>query len=57
MSVNLSPLWGAGAQLFDNNGNVLSGGQIYKNAAFASAAAGVLNPNTDQAGGFNEGTA
>jgi len=26
-------------------------------AAFASAVAGVLNPNTDQAGGFNEGTA
>lgn len=25
----LSPIWGAGAQLFDNNGNPLSGGKIY----------------------------
>lgn len=29
MAVNLSPVWGAGAQLFDNSGNVLTGGKIY----------------------------
>jgi len=29
MAVNLSPIWGAGAQLLDNSGNVLSGGKIY----------------------------
>jgi hypothetical protein len=29
MTVFLSPVWGAGAQLLDNNGQVLSGGKIY----------------------------
>ena len=29
----ISPIWGAGAQLFDNNGNPLSGGKIYTYAA------------------------
>ena len=33
MVVNLSPVWGAGAQLLDNSGNVLSGGKIYTYAA------------------------
>lgn len=33
MAVNLSPIWGAGAQLFDNSGNVLSGGKIYTYSA------------------------
>jgi len=33
MAVNLSPIWGAGAQLFNNSGNVLSGGKIYTYAA------------------------
>ena len=33
MTVNLSPIWGAGAQLLDNSGNVLSGGKIYTYAA------------------------
>jgi hypothetical protein len=28
-SYTLSPVWGAGAQLFDNNGNMLTGGKIY----------------------------
>jgi hypothetical protein len=28
-SYTLSPVWGAGAQLFDNNGNILTGGKIY----------------------------
>lgn len=28
-SYTISPIWGAGAQLFDNNGNPLSGGKIY----------------------------
>jgi len=38
MAVNLSPIWGAGAQLLDNSGNVLSGGKIY------TYAAGTLTP-------------
>ena len=29
MSVFLSPVGGAGAQFFDNNGNPLSGGKLY----------------------------
>jgi hypothetical protein len=33
MAVNLSPFAGVGAQLFDNNGNVLAGGKIYSYAA------------------------
>lgn len=33
MAVNLSPIWGAGAQLLDNSGNILSGGKIYTYAA------------------------
>ena len=32
-SYTISPIWGAGAQLFDNSGNVLSGGKIYTYAA------------------------
>jgi len=32
-SYTLSPVWGAGAQLFDNSGNVLTGGKIYVYAA------------------------
>jgi len=33
MSVNLSPVGGAAAQFFDNNGNPLSGGKLYTYAA------------------------
>ena len=33
MSVNLSPIAGAGWQLFDNSGNILSGGLLYVYAA------------------------
>ena len=33
MSVNLSPIGGAAAQFFDNNGNPLSGGKLYTYAA------------------------
>ena len=33
MTVNLSALAGAGAQFFDNNGNILSGGKLYSYAA------------------------
>jgi len=33
MSVFLSPVGGAGAQFFDNNGNPLSGGKLYTYAA------------------------
>lgn len=36
MSVFLSPLGGAGAQFFDNNGVILSGGKIYTYAAGAT---------------------
>lgn len=32
-SYTISPIWGAGAQLFDNSGNVLNGGKIYTYAA------------------------
>ena len=32
-SYTISPIWGAGAQLFDNSGNVLTGGKIYTYAA------------------------
>lgn len=33
MSVSLSPVGGAGAQFFDNNGNPLTGGKLYTYAA------------------------
>jgi hypothetical protein len=33
MSVNLSPLGGAAAQFFDNNGQILSGGKLYSYSA------------------------
>jgi hypothetical protein len=33
MTVYLSPVGGAGAQFFDNNGNVLTGGKLYTYAA------------------------
>ena len=36
MSVNLSPYGGVGAQFFDNDGNILSGGLIYTYAAGTS---------------------
>ena len=39
MAVNLSPVYGAGAQLFDNNGVPLSGGFIYTYAAGTSTPA------------------
>jgi hypothetical protein len=53
MAVNLSPIWGAGAQLLDNSGNVLTGGKIYTYAAgtttpattFTSSNGGIENSN------------
>ena len=53
MTVYLSPFAGAGAQFFDDNGNVLSGGLIYQYAAgtstpqatYTSVAGGAQNAN------------
>lgn len=38
-SYTISPIWGAGAQLFDNNGSPLSGGQVYTYLAGTSTPA------------------
>ena len=38
-SYTISPIWGAGAQLFDNNGNPLSGGQVFTYLAGTSTPA------------------
>jgi hypothetical protein len=46
MAVNLSPIWGAGAQLFDNSGNVLSGGKIYTYAAGSTTPAATYTSDT-----------
>lgn len=40
MTVKLSPIWGAGSQLFSDNGVILSGGKIY------TYAAGTTTPKT-----------
>jgi len=53
MAVNLSPVYGAGAQLFDNNGVPLAGGLIYTYAAgtstqlatYTSALGNIPQPN------------
>ncbi len=46
MAVNLSPIWGAGAQLLDNSGNVLSGGKIYTYAAGTTTQVATYTSNT-----------
>ena len=46
MAVNLSPIWGAGAQLLDNSGNVLSGGKIYTYAAGTTTPAATYTSNS-----------
>jgi hypothetical protein len=46
MAVNLSPIWGAGAQLFDNSGNVLTGGKIYTYAAGTTTPATTYTSST-----------
>lgn len=53
MSVNLSPVGGAGAQFCDNNGNPLNGGKLYTYSAgttspaatYTSAAGATFHPN------------
>lgn len=53
MAVNLSPIGGAGAQFFDNNGAILSGGNIYSYVAgtttpqstYTSSAGAALHSN------------
>lgn len=52
-SYTISPIWGAGAQLFDNNGDPLSGGKIYTYLAgsttpavtYTSPTGSILNTN------------
>lgn len=46
MAVNLSSIWGAGAQLLDNSGNVLSGGKIYTYAAGTTTQVTTYTSNT-----------
>ena len=46
MAVNLSPVGGAAAQFFDNDGNVLSGGKIYTYSAGTSTPAATYTTST-----------
>ena len=45
MAVNLSPVGGAAAQFFDNNGLVLSGGKLYTYAAGTTTPAATYTTN------------
>jgi len=45
MAVNLSPVGGAAAQFFDNNGQVLTGGKLYTYAAGTSTPAATYTTN------------
>jgi hypothetical protein len=49
MSVTLSLFAGAGAQFFDNNGNVLSGGKIYTYAAGTTTNQATYTSNSESA--------
>lgn len=49
MSVTLSLFAGAGAQFFDNNGNVLSGGKIYTYAAGTTTPLATYTTNSESA--------
>jgi Pectate lyase superfamily protein len=46
MAVFLSPFGGVGAQFFDNNGNILAGGQIYTYAAGTNTATAVYTSSS-----------
>lgn len=46
MAVNLSSVWGAGVQLFDNSGNILSGGKIYTYVAGTTTPATTYTDST-----------
>lgn len=46
MTVFLSPLWGAGAQIFDDNGVILTGGKIYTYVAGTSTPAATYTSST-----------
>ena len=48
-SYTLSALAGAGAQFFDNNGNVLSGGKIYTYQAGTTTPAATYTDNLGSA--------
>ncbi len=50
MSVFLSPVGGAGAQFFDNNGNPLSGGKLYTYAAGTTTPATTYTTNAGTPG-------
>lgn len=52
-SYNLSALAGAGAQFFDDNGNVLSGGKIYTYQAGTTTPAATYTNNTGSASNTN----
>ena len=53
MTVNLSPLAGAGSQFFDDSGNPLSGGLLYSYAAGTTTPATTYTSNTGSVANSN----